>query len=129
MTGSIDGKFEFGYLVSAKIGPETLHGVLYHVKQPGEASSSTTVLPSPNATAAIYGTLTKDRRRKKRKRRGYNPAHPKPGRSAYNFYFAEQHFKLKALYPQREKEYSKMIGESWNRLTEEEKKVTVIFLQ
>ncbi|XP_073102990.1 high mobility group B protein 9-like [Elaeis guineensis] len=122
VTGSIHGKFEYGYLVTVKIGSETLHGVLYHVKQPGEASSSTPLLSSLNA-AATNATLTEDRRRQKRKRRGSNPAHPKPNRSAYNFYFAEQHSKLKALYPQREKEYSKMIGESWSRLTEEEKKV------
>ncbi|XP_008781236.1 high mobility group B protein 9 [Phoenix dactylifera] len=122
VTGSIVRKFEYGYLVTVQIGPETLHGVLYHVKQPGEASPSTHVLPPLNAAAA-NGTLTEDRRRKKRKRRGSDPARPKPSRSAYNFYFAEQHSKLKALYPQREKEYSKMIGETWSRLTEEERLV------
>ncbi|XP_010917043.1 high mobility group B protein 9 [Elaeis guineensis] len=122
VTGSIDRKFEYGYFVTVKVGQETLHGVLFHVEQPGEASSSASVLPPANA-AAMNGAPTEAKRRKKRRRRSSDPAHPKPSRSAYNFYFAEQYSKLKALYPGRDKEFSKMIGESWSRLDAEEKQV------
>ncbi|MGV7989170.1 hypothetical protein PJP10_32880, partial [Mycobacterium kansasii] len=31
--------------------------------------------------------------------------------------------KLKLLYPQREREFSKMIGESWNKLSQEERMI------
>ncbi|KAG1334463.1 putative High mobility group B protein 9 [Cocos nucifera] len=122
VTGSIDRKFEYGYFVTVKVGQETLHGVLFHVEQPGEASSSASLLPPANAAAA-NGAPTEAKRRKKRRCRSSDPAHPKPSRSAYNFYFAEQYSKLKALYPDRDKEFSKMIGESWSRLNAEEKQV------
>ncbi|KAF0910699.1 hypothetical protein E2562_004691 [Oryza meyeriana var. granulata] len=47
---------------------------------------------------------------------------PKPNRSAYNF-FKEKHLELKAIHPHRETEYSKMIGDAWNRLGEDDKMV------
>ncbi|XP_038984768.1 high mobility group B protein 9-like [Phoenix dactylifera] len=122
VTGSIDRKFKYGYFVTVKFGGETLNGVLFHVEQPGEASSSASVLPPVNVAAA-NGTPTEVKRRKKRRCRSSDPAHPRPSRSAYNFYFAEQYSKLKALYPEKDKEFSKMIGESWRSLNAEEKKV------
>ncbi|KAG1355382.1 putative High mobility group B protein 9 [Cocos nucifera] len=63
--------------------------------------------------------------RRRRRYRNRDPAHPKPNRSAYNFFFAEKHAKLKVLHPNRERDFGKMIGEAWNRLTEEERKVYV----
>ncbi|KAF3324919.1 high mobility group B protein 9-like protein [Carex littledalei] len=124
VTGSIDGKFEYGYLVSVKIGDEMLRGVLYH------APDQTQVLPNPSEMAGPMGSasangplLAQTRGQRKRRRKSRDPGHPKPNRSAYNFFFAETHARLKEMYPQREREYSKMIGESWNKLTTEEKLV------
>ncbi|KAI5668845.1 hypothetical protein M9H77_18698 [Catharanthus roseus] len=57
---------------------------------------------------------------RKRRKRG-DPNRPKPNRSGYNFFFAEKHSILKSLYPNREREFTKMIGESWNNLSPEER--------
>ncbi|KAJ3690816.1 hypothetical protein LUZ61_019980 [Rhynchospora tenuis] len=123
VVGSIDGKFEYGYLVTVKIGDELLRGILYNTPQPQ-------VSPYPSKMKALMGstctnvpTSPQTRGRRKRKFKSRDPAHPKPNRSAYNFFFAETHARLKEMYPQRDREYSKMIGESWNKLTTEEKLV------
>ncbi|KAG9441801.1 hypothetical protein H6P81_017655 [Aristolochia fimbriata] len=116
VVGVIDTKFDHGYLVTVKIGENLLRGVLFH---PADSAS-----PSASERAqlpASGGSPTRIHRRRKRGRRRWDPAHPKPNRSAYNFFFAEKHSMLKVLYPQREREFSKMIGESWNKLTEEER--------
>ncbi|RRT79011.1 hypothetical protein B296_00021985 [Ensete ventricosum] len=128
VTGSIDGKFEYGYMVTVKIGAETLRGVLYRVQQeqPSAASSSSLVAAAAAAEtshAADVAAVTRTRRRRRRGWRRRDPTHPKPNRSAYNFFFAETHSKLKALHPHREREFSKMIGESWSKLSEEERMV------
>uniref|UniRef100_A0A0E0EUH9 HMG box domain-containing protein n=1 Tax=Oryza meridionalis TaxID=40149 RepID=A0A0E0EUH9_9ORYZ len=104
VTGSIDGKFEHGYLVTVKIAAETLRGVLYRVAPP----------PPPPPPA---------RGRRRRGRRQRDPAQPRPNRSAYNFFFKEKHPELKATHPEREREYSKMIGDAWNRLAADDKMV------
>jgi hypothetical protein len=121
--GTIEGKFDCGYLVSVKLGSEVLRGVLYHPEQP---DSSTSV---PESNSAIIPYTHKPphhsghrRRRRKSKRRG-DPNYPKPNRSGYNFFFAEKHYKLKSLYPNREREFTKMIGESWTNLSPEERMV------
>nr|CAD1821244.1 unnamed protein product [Ananas comosus var. bracteatus] len=131
VTGSIDGKFEYGYLVTVNIGSETLHGVLYHVQHPPPTVAATAASSAAAAVATSFdgsaatnnGNPTRSRRRRKRGWRHRDPAHPKPNRSAYNFFFAEKHSKLKSLFPNREREFSKMIGESWNKLTEQERMV------
>ncbi|URD94139.1 high mobility group [Musa troglodytarum] len=127
VTGSIDGKFEFGYMVTVKIGSETLRGVLYHVQQPSAAAFSPLAAVASAAPEAsnehCTAAMARTRRRRRRGWRCRDPAHPKPNRSAYNFFFAEKHSKLKVLYPHREREFSKMIGESWNKLNEEERTV------
>lgn len=51
---------------------------------------------------------------------------PKPNRSGYNFYFAEKHLELKGRCPEKEREFTKMIGESWTNLSQEEKNVSII---
>ncbi|CAL9768983.1 unnamed protein product [Musa acuminata subsp. burmannicoides] len=123
VTGSIDGKFEYGYMVTVKIGSDTLRGVLYHVHQPSASSSTLAKAPPETANAPSSSAVTRTRLRRRRRCRHRDPAHPKPNRSAYNFFFAEKHSKLKALYPHREREFSKMIGESWNKLSLEERTV------
>ncbi|KAK1261968.1 High mobility group B protein 9 [Acorus gramineus] len=128
--GMIDGKFEHGYLVTVKMGMETLHGVLYHALPLGVAGAAPSPsplmngivsFPSSNAEAPTSSRV--HRRRRRGWRRFRDPTHPKPNRSAYNFFFAEKHSKLKVLYPNREREFSKMIGDSWNKLTQEERMV------
>ncbi|XP_059073131.1 high mobility group B protein 10-like [Cryptomeria japonica] len=47
----------------------------------------------------------------------------KQNRSGYTFFFAEQYTKLKALHLDKDREISKMIGDSWRNLSEEEKSV------
>ncbi|RVW90376.1 High mobility group B protein 15 [Vitis vinifera] len=93
--GVIDGKFESGYLVTVTIGTEKL-------KAP---------------------TVHRRRRRKKSEIKKRDPAHPKPNRSGYNFFFAEQHARLKPLHPGKDREISRMIGELWTKLKENEKAV------
>ncbi|XP_077220505.1 high mobility group B protein 9-like [Tasmannia lanceolata] len=117
--GTIDGKFDHGYLVTVKMGSEILHGILYHPIPSGDSTS----LATNNAVIPFNATSVRRYRRKKRGRRRRDPSHPKPNRSAYNFFFAEKHSKLKLLYPEREREFSKMIGESWNKLTQEERMI------
>lgn len=117
--GTIDGKFDCGYLVSVKLGTEVLNGVLYHPDNGGPSSSSTV----KTCTAIVpYASQPHHSGRRKRKRRG-DPGRPKPNRSGYNFFFAEKHAMLKSLHPNREREFTKMIGESWNNLTSEERTV------
>ncbi|KAJ0245076.1 ARID DNA-binding domain-containing protein [Hirschfeldia incana] len=121
VNGMIDGKIEDGYLITVKMGTEKLHGVLYELVP----QQSHAVVPSNNANSqGITGGVTKRRRRRKRseiKRR--DPAHPKPNRSGYNFFFAEQHARLKPLNPGKDREISRMIGEHWNKLNEQERSV------
>ncbi|KAK2974866.1 hypothetical protein RJ640_020781 [Escallonia rubra] len=118
-TGTIDGKFDCGYLVSVKVGTEILNGVLYHPEQP--CVSMSTMQP---CTALVpYNSKPHLAGRKRRRRRKGDPSRPKPNRSGYNFFFAEKHSKLKSLYPHREREFTKMIGESWNNLNQEERLV------
>ncbi|CAF2311717.1 hypothetical protein YC2023_121453 [Brassica napus] len=120
VSGQIDGKFEDGYLVTVKVGSEMLKGVIYELApQQSHGVSLNTANPQ-----GITGGVTKRRRRRKKseiKRR--DPAHPKPNRSGYNFFFAEQHARLKPLNPGKDREISRMIGELWNKLNEQEKSV------
>ncbi|GAV56688.1 HMG_box domain-containing protein/ARID domain-containing protein [Cephalotus follicularis] len=119
--GTIDGKFDCGYLVTVKLGSEILNGVLYHPEQPG----SCTPIPEPNSAIVPYTPNCKPGHsgRRRRSRRSGDPSYPKPNRSGYNFFFAEKHYKLKSLYPNREREFTKMIGESWSSLSPEERTV------
>ncbi|XP_073047565.1 high mobility group B protein 15 [Primulina eburnea] len=129
--GVIDGKFEGGYLVTVKFGSEEFKGVLYQV--PNKEAWTT---PSHQNWPQIQndfvhhtdGSKTKlgaprRKRRKKSEMRKRDPAHPKPNRSGYNFFFAEQHSRLKPLYPGRDREISRMIGELWNKLQDPERTV------
>ncbi|XP_047937929.1 high mobility group B protein 9 isoform X1 [Salvia hispanica] len=117
--GTIDAKFDCGYLVSVKLGDETLNGVLYHPGYPGGAAAA-----PPACTALVpYTPVPHQPGRRTRRRRSTDPSRPKPNRSGYNFFFAEKHSALKSLYPNREREFTKMIGESWNKLSPEDRVV------
>ncbi|KAL6506653.1 hypothetical protein OROHE_022485 [Orobanche hederae] len=118
-TGTIDGKFDCGYLVSVKLGNEMLNGVLYHPCYPGSSISC----PPACTTIIPYAPQFHLPRRRTRRRWAGDPGRPKPNRSGYNFFFAEKHSMLKSLYPNREREFTKMMGESWNNLSREEREV------
>ncbi|KVI07330.1 hypothetical protein Ccrd_014320 [Cynara cardunculus var. scolymus] len=105
-TGMIDTKFEYGYIVTMQLDTEILHGVLYH----------------PQHSVIVSNNLDSTRRRRKRRNEG-DPTRPKTNRSGYNFFFAEKHAELKSKYPLREREFTKMIGESWTNLCPEDKMV------
>ncbi|PIN25123.1 HMG box-containing protein [Handroanthus impetiginosus] len=112
VTGTIDGKFDYGYLVTVNIGAENLKGVLYHTPMEQNASQS----------LSTYGDSA-NRSRRKQQMAFRDPSHPKPNRSGYTFFFAEQYHRLRPLHHGQEKTISKKIGQLWSRLTEAEKQV------
>ncbi|KMT14857.1 hypothetical protein BVRB_3g065800 [Beta vulgaris subsp. vulgaris] len=125
--GVIDGKFESGYLVTVTMGKEKLKGVMYQTPPvkinqvlPQTSGVSTGKTDSGPTTSSMH---RRRRRRKKSEMRKRDPTHPKPNRSGYNFFFAEQHARLKPLHPGKDREISRMIGELWNKLKDDEKVV------
>ncbi|XVF63593.1 hypothetical protein PTKIN_Ptkin09bG0099300 [Pterospermum kingtungense] len=124
VVGTIDGKFDCGYLISARLGSEVLSGVLYHPEQPGPSASTSEYANALVPYKRVRGSGHSGRRRRRRRSRNAgDPSYPKPNRSGYNFFFAEKHYKLKSLYPNREREFTKMIGESWSSLSPDERMV------
>jgi hypothetical protein len=129
VTGAIEGKFDQGYLVSITMGTEKLRGVLYHLPQLHRGSQHASV---PNYAGTLGAEPQKPNGEepsdkvhgRKRKRKGKDPNAPRANRSGYNFFFGEQRMRLKTLYPDKDKELSCMIGDAWNKLTEEEKMVS-----
>ncbi|CAL0304928.1 unnamed protein product [Lupinus luteus] len=123
--GVIEGKFESGYLVTVSMGFETLNGVLYEIPQiPAVPSSQChTLMANKNKVASASLGVHRRRRRKKSEIKRRDPSHPKPNRSGYNFFFAEQHARLKPLHQAKDREISRIIGELWNKLKEPEKLV------
>ncbi|CAA0818542.1 High mobility group B protein 10 [Striga hermonthica] len=103
VTGTIERKIDFGYVVTVNFGGEDLKGVLYHI---------------PNG----YVEPVHHRARRKHQM-ARDPAHPKRNRSGYTFFFAEQYHRLRPMYHGQERAISKKIGLLWGRLTEAEKKV------
>ncbi|XP_039142753.1 LOW QUALITY PROTEIN: high mobility group B protein 9-like [Dioscorea cayenensis subsp. rotundata] len=115
VSGTIDGKFDYGYFVTVKMNSEILKGVLYHAPP---STSSPHAAPS-NKAVVVYSPEQAQRRQKRYR----DPAHPKPNRSAYNFFFAQKACPIEGNIQRREREFSKMIGESWNKLSDEERSV------
>lgn len=112
VTGTIDGKFDDGYLVTVKLGSEDLKGVLYHTPLEPDVSQSLSTSDDP-------AHLT----RRKHQMAFKDPTHPKRNRSGYTFFFAEQYQRLRPLYHGQERAISKKIGQLWSNLTEAEKQV------
>ncbi|KAL2530930.1 high mobility group B protein 15-like [Forsythia ovata] len=125
VSGVIDGKFEGGYLITVKIGSEDFKGVLYQVphSEAQEVSQHHSGPINNMGSSSSKPGVPRRNRRKKSEMKRRDPAHPKPNRSGYNFFFAEQHSRLKPLYPGRDRDISRMIGELWNKLKEPEKSV------
>ncbi|XP_020110002.1 high mobility group B protein 15-like isoform X3 [Ananas comosus] len=119
VVGVIDGKFEHGYFVTVTVGGLTkLKGVLYH-----SPDLAATRIPLYSGMADDTNVRVTRHRRHRKKLSTRDPTHPKPNRSGYNFFFAEQHARLKPLHPGKDREISKMIGDLWNKLTDSEKAV------
>ncbi|PWA43831.1 ARID DNA-binding domain, High mobility group box domain protein [Artemisia annua] len=120
VSGVIDGKFESGYLCTVRIGGEQLHGVLYQTVQTPSYD-----IPKHEGVVTQGSTIIRHRRRRRKKSeiKKRDPAHPKPNRSGYNFFFAEEHARLKLLHTGKDRAISRLIGEEWNKLTESEKAV------
>uniref|UniRef100_A0A7I4E6M7 HMG box domain-containing protein n=1 Tax=Physcomitrium patens TaxID=3218 RepID=A0A7I4E6M7_PHYPA len=126
VSGAIEGKFEDGYLVTVTVGTEKLRGVIYHIppgqRVPQHAQVVNYAL-SPGAEVTIPENVVpeKIRKRKLREELKKDPNAPRSNRTGYNFFFAEERAKLKVIYPDKERELSRMIGDAWNSLTEEQK--------
>ncbi|KAK4743964.1 hypothetical protein SAY87_010276 [Trapa incisa] len=114
VTGSIDGKFDNGYLVTVKLGSQELKGVLYHI--PPISHMSQGDVP--------HSSLISARRSRKRSRLAMrDPSRPKSNKSGYNFFFSEQYAKLRPQYYGQERAITKKIGHLWSSLTDAEKQV------
>ncbi|XP_059277360.1 high mobility group B protein 10-like isoform X1 [Lycium ferocissimum] len=112
LVGTIDAKFDYGYVITVKLGSENLNGVLYH----------TTALPQ-QFQKINTSAMPSQRIRKRRQLALKDPSRPKTNRSGYNFFFAEHYARLKPSYQGQERAISKRIGLLWSRLTEAEKQV------
>lgn len=108
--GTIDLKFDGGYVVTVNLGSDQLKGILYHVP--------------PNASQGSHTASMPTSQNQKRSRLGLrDPSRPKSNRSGYNFFFAEHYARLKPSYYGQERAISKKIGFLWNHLTEAERQV------
>ncbi|GMH20294.1 hypothetical protein Nepgr_022135 [Nepenthes gracilis] len=126
VVGVIDGKFESGYLVTVTIGTKKMKGVLYQAPSSPVQQvppENTCIFASRSCTDSQATSSQHQRRRRKSEKRKRDPAHPKPNRSGYNFFFAEHHARLRQLYPGRDREISRMIGELWTTLDDRGKAV------
>ena len=111
VTGTIDSKCDYGYIISVDLGSEKLKGVLYHIPE----------VPQMSQRSKTQSGHTRRRRRKLQL--ALDPSRPKPNRSGYNFFFAEHYNRLKPSYHGQERAISKRIGVLWGRLSEAEKQV------
>eukprot|EP01018_Ginkgo_biloba_P030517 Gb_24776 [translate_table: standard] len=125
VTGSIDGKHEHGYLVTVMVGTRKMRGVLYHVPpcstrpQGASVSSFMNSLETDLKTPARVHRMGRKQKKKEMSRK--DPNAPRQNRTGYNFFFAEQRAKLKSAQPDKDRAISKMIGNLWNQLSEDEK--------
>lgn len=128
--GTIDGKFDNGYLVTVMVGTRKMRGVLYHVAPTNTAPQSAIVPGMMQMIGAQPKSTdlapTVGRKKKKPEVIRKDPNAPRQNRSGYNFFFAEQRARLKTMQPDKDKAISKMIGELWNNLTEDEKYVSFV---
>ncbi|XP_022716604.1 high mobility group B protein 10-like [Durio zibethinus] len=86
VTGSIDGKFDNGYLITVRLGSDQFKGVLYHIPQMLQLSQSSNTSDIPCHW-----------RRKRSRLALWDLSRPKSNRSGYNFFFAEHYVRLKPM--------------------------------
>ncbi|XP_010480107.1 PREDICTED: putative high mobility group B protein 11 [Camelina sativa] len=99
VTGRIDEKFGSGYLVTMKMGSKEFKGVIFHTSSQEDPTTH------------------------RNKRAKSSHGRPKFPRSSYNFFFAEQHVRIKAEGGGRKGPFTKEIAEMWKNLSESDKKV------
>ncbi|KAK9077634.1 hypothetical protein SSX86_005971 [Deinandra increscens subsp. villosa] len=102
VTGTIDNRFDHGYLVTVDIGSEKLSGFLYHLPSDSPAPS--------HGTHNMYQLALRE------------PS-PEQDTSGYDVFFTEHYIRLKPLYHGQENVIRKRIHGLWSTLTEEEKQV------
>lgn len=107
--GTIDAKFDSGYIVTVNLGSEQLKGVIYHTPTESQMSQNS------NNTAAP--------RRRSRNRFGDPSWFEESSSSGYSYFYAENFNKLQPMYDRQEKVMNKKIWLLWSRLTEAEKQV------
>ena len=54
-----------------------------------------------------------------------DPNAPRQNRTSYNFFFTEQRAKLNSIKLDKDRAINKMIGALWNRLSEDDKLVSI----
>lgn len=125
VTGSIDGKLDYAYLVTVMVGTRKMRGVLYHVPPSGSRPQGASVSTFMNSRETDFRTAMLDhrlgRKRKRKEMSRKDPNAPRQNRTGYNFFFAEQRARLKSVQPDKDRAISKMIGDLWNRLSEDDK--------
>lgn len=107
--GTIDAKFDSGYIVTVNLGSELLKGVIYHTPTESQLSQNS------------YNTAAP--RRRSRNRFGDPSWFEESSSSGYSYFYAENYNKLQAMYGRQEKVMNKKIWLLWSRLTEAEKQV------
>ena len=120
VSGTIDAKFDGGYVVTVILGSEQLKGVLFHVPDNVSQSSHAEGTSSSQNLGDDTSNLLSRKRAKYAPR---DPFRPKSNRSGYNFFFAENYARLKPSYHGQERAISKRIGFLWNNLSEAERQV------
>ncbi|KAG5021169.1 hypothetical protein JHK87_017024 [Glycine soja] len=120
VSGTIDAKFDVGYVVTVTLGSEQLQGVLFHVPDNVSQSSHAEGTSSSQNLGDDTSNLLSRKRAKYAPR---DPFRPKSNRSGYNFFFAENYARLKPSYHGQERAISKRIGFLWNNLSEAERQV------
>lgn len=122
--GTIESKFDSGYLVSVTIGSEKISGVLYHYSPSKNSIQNSNSLHIPSSIQNPSALPLARRRKRKRHQLGTkDPSQPKAKKSAYNYFFQEQYNILKPSYRGQERALTQKIGILWNRLTDVEKQV------
>ncbi|KAI3703756.1 hypothetical protein L1987_73951 [Smallanthus sonchifolius] len=102
VTGTIDNRFDHGYLVTVDIGSKKLSGFLYHVSS-----------DSPTPSCGTHDTC----------KLALREPTPEPDMSGYDVFYTEHYVMLKPLYHGQENIIRKRIQVLWSTLTEEEKQV------
>ncbi|KAL9267269.1 High mobility group B protein 10-like protein [Drosera capensis] len=111
LIGVIERKCDNGYIVSVNLGSEKLTGILYHIPN------------MPQSSCSSDTSANQQRTRKKQRMRFDDPSRPKPNRSGYTFFFAEQYARLSSTYGGNARTISKEIGSLWNELSDGERQV------
>ncbi|KAG9159851.1 hypothetical protein Leryth_007867, partial [Lithospermum erythrorhizon] len=105
ITGTIDAKFDNGYIVTVDLGFEKLNGVLYHMPM------------STNMSRAFVPVSSTSGRKRRRKLEVEDPSMvsgPNSNGNGYSFFFDQQYARLNPSYHGQDKSTTNEIGAMWN---------------